>query len=105
VAKVDGRYVLPEALEGAPMLKPADHLAEIRETVSWVRPAGPYLLVAGTPAGLAAAAGVAIDRLGWPEVVGTIAGDDTLFIATAGRREQASVEARLSRLIREKAHV
>ena len=31
----------------------------------------------------------------WPEVVGTISGDDTIFIATAGAREQRKLGERL----------
>jgi transcriptional regulator of arginine metabolism len=38
---------------------------------------------------------VAIDTARWPEVVGTISGDDTIFIATAGAREQRELKARL----------
>lgn len=38
------------------------------------------LLVVRTPAGSANALGSALDRHAWPEVVGTIAGDDTLLI-------------------------
>jgi transcriptional regulator of arginine metabolism len=38
---------------------------------------------------------VAIDAARWPEVVGTISGDDTIFIATAGAHEQAQLGERL----------
>jgi transcriptional regulator of arginine metabolism len=31
----------------------------------------------------------------WPEVIGTISGDDTIFIATAGAREQRQLGERL----------
>jgi arginine repressor len=37
-------------------------------------------------------------------VVGTVAGDDTFFVATAGRRQQARVEARLGALAKVERH-
>ncbi len=41
------------------------------------------IVVVKTFAGMAQAAAAAIDHLGWVEVVGCIAGDDTIFLATA----------------------
>ena len=38
---------------------------------------------------------VAIDTARWPEVVGTLSGDDTIFIATAGPLEQRLLGDRL----------
>jgi transcriptional regulator of arginine metabolism len=38
------------------------------------------LLVVKTDPGEASPVGLALDRLGWPEVVGTVAGDDTLLL-------------------------
>jgi transcriptional regulator of arginine metabolism len=37
-------------------------------------------LVVKTDPGEASPVGLALDRLGWPEVVGTVAGDDTLLL-------------------------
>ena len=42
------------------------------------------LVMRATP-GSAHAIAAALDRTGWPEVVGSIAGDDTVFIACADR--------------------
>lgn len=39
------------------------------------------LIVLKTLAGMAQAAAAAIDGIGWNEIVGTLAGDDTVFIA------------------------
>ena len=50
------------------------------------------LLVLRTPAGSASALAAALDHEDWPEVLGTVAGDDTLLIvarSTAGRRKLA----------------
>jgi transcriptional regulator of arginine metabolism len=38
---------------------------------------------------------VAIDSAQWPEVIGTISGDDTIFIATAGAEAQRQLGDRL----------
>lgn len=104
VAKVEGRYVPIERLAGASAGlgsdSPGGRLAEIAPFVESVAAAGPHLLVVRTPPGGASPVGIAIDAARWPEVVGTVAGDDTLFIATAGRAPQARVEARLATLLR-----
>ena len=53
--------------------------------------AGPNLIVAKTAPGLASAATVRIDAAKISGVVGTIAGDDTIFIAVTGENEQKGV--------------
>jgi len=107
VAKVDGRYVALERLAEAvapdgsgAAAAPANRLAEVATFVDGVAAAGPHLLVLKTPPGAASPVGIAIDAARWPEVVGTVAGDDTVFIATPGRAAQARVEARLAQLTR-----
>lgn len=94
VVKVRGRYMI-----GEPFIPDtADDLREIIGMVHNFHAAGANLLVLHTPQGLASAVGVALDRAAWPEVLGTISGDDTLFLATASRREQLIVEARLTQM-------
>lgn len=95
VVKVRGRYMI-----GEPFIP--DIAADLREIIGSVRsfhPAGINLLILHTPQGLASAVGVALDRAGWREVLGTIAGDDTVFLATASRRDQLIVEARLTQMM------
>ena len=41
----------------------------------------------------------ALDRTGWPDVVGTIAGDDTVLIICSSLRQAAEVEARLRKML------
>jgi len=101
VVKTAGRYQLLEQLTGATKA-PSNELAEAGRAMRRFRHAGPNLIVVNTPPGRAPAVAVAIDREGWPEVVGTVAGDDTLFLATTGRPGQSRLEQRLSRLIKEK---
>jgi transcriptional regulator of arginine metabolism len=56
------------------------------------------LLVVKTPAGSANALGSALDRHAWPEVVGTIAGDDTLLVIARSPAARRRVAARLEQL-------
>jgi hypothetical protein len=62
-----------------------------------VEPAGEALVVRHGPPGEANRVGVALDRLAWPDVVGTIADDDTHFLAvmegTAQLRVMGEAEA------------
>jgi transcriptional regulator of arginine metabolism len=95
VAKTDGRYVLPEVLATNGAVKPRTQTFGL---IRSIRPAGPNLLVLQTPPGSASAVGLAIDGAHWPDVVGTVAGDDTLLVATKNRTDQARVAARLYEL-------
>ena len=91
VVKHSGRYVISDADE-------TETTADLREVIGRVRSvhaAGANLLVLHTSQGMAPALGVALDKADWPEVLGTISGDDTLFLATASRREQLIISQRL----------
>jgi transcriptional regulator of arginine metabolism len=48
-----------------------------------------------TAVGAAQNVALAIDKARWPEIVGTIAGDDTIFIATESARTQRQLHERL----------
>ena len=58
-------------------------------------PAGANLLVVRTAVGAAARVAVYLDRAGWPEIVGTVSGDDTVFVATDSVAGQRRLQARL----------
>jgi transcriptional regulator of arginine metabolism len=58
------------------------------------------LLVLKTPPGSANAIGVALDQEKWKEVVGTIAGDDTLLIITDSPRTRAAVQKRMEEMLK-----
>ena len=66
---------------------------------SALRPAGPNILVVSTRPGLAQTVALALDSMSMPEVTGTVAGDDTVFVATPSRRAQRSLERRFGRLV------
>ena len=58
-------------------------------------PAGDNLTVVKTATGAASRVALFLDRSQWPEIVGTISGDDTIFIATRSAREQKNLLGRL----------
>ena len=70
----------------------------IAEGLLQVDRAGDALLIIHTPPGEANRVAVALDRLAWSELLGTIAGDDTIFIAVRDGRAQREVHKRLTRL-------
>jgi transcriptional regulator of arginine metabolism len=56
------------------------------------------LLVVKTPAGSANALASALDRQQWPDVVGCIAGDDTLLLIARSERARRGLAAKLREL-------
>jgi transcriptional regulator of arginine metabolism len=53
------------------------------------------VLVVRTAVGAAQRVAVTLDRINWPEIVGTVSGDDTIFIATASAAQQRRLRSRL----------
>ena len=80
--KRDGeiRYVMPDQVEPGYAAEKLDRL--LAEWVDAIIPAG-NLLVLKTPPGSANLVANALDAAGLDEVAGTIAGDDTIFVALA----------------------
>ncbi len=91
VAKAGDHYILP----GGDTSAAGTPFAAVANFVMEVRTAGPSLTVVKTTTGAAQSVAVAIDESSWTEVVGTISGDDTIFIATEGGREQRKLRERL----------
>ncbi len=56
------------------------------------------LLVVRTPAGSANALANGIDRQAWPELIGTIAGDDTILLIARSERARRALATRLAKL-------
>lgn len=91
VAKQDGRYSMPAraaSLDDRTLRSSA-------EFVRSLAPAGPNLLVVRTAIGAAQRVALTLDRLNWPEIVGTLSGDDTIFIATTTLANQRRLQRRL----------
>lgn len=74
-------------------------LSAVGEFVRAILPAGPHLLVLRTAIGAAQRVALALDRAGWPEIVGNIGGDDTVFVATDSANHQKILAARLERIV------
>lgn len=56
------------------------------------------LIVVKTLSGSANVAAEAIDHLGWDEILGTIAGDNTIFIAVRSETDTAEIAGRIREL-------
>ncbi|TLY66935.1 MAG: hypothetical protein E6K45_06635 [Gammaproteobacteria bacterium] len=96
VLKASGRYVLaPDEVTRA-----NGDFGTLAQFVRQLRRAGPAITVLRTTVGAAQSVAVAIDRAEWPEVAGTLSGDDTIFIATASARAQDELIGRLRSLFR-----
>ena len=95
VLKAGGRYLPPD--DGNRSL---DDFGTLRQFVRGLATAGSALTVLRTTIGAAQSVAIAIDKAAWPEVIGTISGDDTIFIATDTAAAQATLVARLRDLFR-----
>jgi transcriptional regulator of arginine metabolism len=96
VLKASGRY-LPPTDETA---RTHGSFAAVSQFVRELKLAGPSITVLKTSIGAAQSVAVTIDKADWPEVVGTISGDDTIFIATPDERAQRRLVERLHSLFR-----
>jgi transcriptional regulator of arginine metabolism len=93
LVKVDGSYRRPSPR--APRADPDER--RVAEGVLTIDTAGEALVVVHTSPGEANHVAVALDRLAWPEVMGTIAGDDTIFLAV----KDMSAQRRVVRAVRQ----
>ena len=89
----DAVYAIPELPAG--QRAPEDHLRRVFG--DWVVEVGhsANLVVLRTPPGSAHVVGSALDRSGLPEVLGTVAGDDTLIVVVTEAAGGAKVARRL----------
>ena len=94
LVKADGAYRRPP--RGSHAQDPDER--RIADGVLTSEPAGDALVVLHTPPGEANRVAVAVDRLAWPDVVGTLAGDDTIFLAVKDRVAQRRVLREVRRL-------
>ena len=84
VIKVNGNYAMPQ--------KPRNAIAV---GLLGLETAGENLIVARCEAGLASAVAVRVDSAKITEIVGTIAGDDTIFIAVKDAKMQKPTMKRI----------
>ena len=91
VLKASGRYLVPPD----EVSRANGDFGALAPFVRAIRAAGSSITVIKTSIGAAPSVAVAVDKAEWPEVVGTISGDDTIFVATNGEPAQAQLIARL----------
>jgi len=96
VAGGETAYAIPELPSS--QRAPEDHLRRVfGDWVVEVAHSG-NLVVLRTPPGSAHVVGSALDRSGLPEVLGTVAGDDTLIVVVTEQAGGAAVARRLADL-------
>jgi transcriptional regulator of arginine metabolism len=90
-------YARPGEAAGAGSPKPplAKLLQSLLHAVDGV---GPFVVLKTSP-GSAGAVSAALDQAGWEEVVGTIAGDDTVLVITRSERARKGVAERARKLM------
>jgi transcriptional regulator of arginine metabolism len=93
LVRVNGRYV-PATRVGLPR-SPGVLPDRDSELIIAAEPVGANLIVVKTSPGSANAVAIDVDREELPEIAGTVAGDDTIFIAVRSRAAQGHVLAML----------
>jgi transcriptional regulator of arginine metabolism len=76
-----------------------DVITLAREFVQDIRVAQ-NLLVLRTPAGHANSVAVALDQADWPEITGTIAGDDTVLVVAPDAKTAEALRARFLKVLK-----
>lgn len=84
IEKVDGVYTITPKNRAAREFDPLTLMT-----------AGDNLIIAKCSPGLASAFAVRVDQGNYADIIGTIAGDDTVFIAVSDKKRQASVLKKL----------
>ncbi|PCI36323.1 MAG: hypothetical protein COB53_10045 [Elusimicrobia bacterium] len=97
LVKIQGKYNVPSA----PNTGAADKQLPLRLYLKDVLMAGPNLVVLKTATGTAQQVGLALDTLHKAGVVGTIAGDDTVFSAMSSRTAAHKLTRYLSSFVGE----
>ncbi|MCS6805744.1 MAG: arginine repressor [Acidobacteriota bacterium] len=92
IIKLGGTYRLPHLERGE------SPLVDVLEADT----AGDHLIVLKTAAGQASVVAVRIDQAQLPEVVGTVAGDDTIFVAVKNREAQSRAIKQILNLFKRK---
>ena len=87
------RQVEPERAGPGLAALAADFLQDIRQAQN--------LLILKTSAGHANSVAVALDRENWPEILGTVAGDDTILVIAPDTQTAESLRVRLLALLAE----
>jgi transcriptional regulator of arginine metabolism len=102
LSKGPGGYVLPNGSSSASVAMADDappSVAEMIESFGLRASQAMNQVVVRTVMGGAQPVAAALDHEGWPEVVGTVAGDDTVLVICPDPRRAGEVEARLRTIL------
>jgi transcriptional regulator of arginine metabolism len=91
ISKLDTGYAKAESLK----MNDEQNIPLLSEFVQGIKTAGGHLTVIQTSIGAAQRVAVFLDRSGWSEIVGTVSGDDTIFVATRNNADQRRLLAKL----------
>ena len=94
ISKLDSGYSEPDPVP----VDGDENLPLLSDFVQDIKTAGGHLTVVHTSIGAAQRVAVYLDRSGWPEIVGTVSGDDTIFVATRNNSDQRRLLAKLRSL-------
>jgi len=90
--KTNRGYELP-----GPDTQASNELPGVAEFLRDIAAAGPNLTVIKTAIGAAQRVALALDRSNWPEMIGNIGGDDTVFVATDSAASQKLLITKIER--------
>jgi transcriptional regulator of arginine metabolism len=103
LSKGPGGYVLPNGNGSTATASPVEDgpptVAEMIESFGLSATQAMNQVVVRTSMGGAQPVAAALDRTGWPEVVGTIAGDDTVLVICPDPRRAVEIESRLKAIL------
>lgn len=100
LSKGPGGYSLPNGNGSTAVVDDSPpSLAEMIESFGLRARQAMNQVVVGTVMGGAPPVAAALDREGWTEVLGTIAGDDTVLVICSDARRAGEVEARLRTML------
>ncbi|MCP4599878.1 MAG: arginine repressor [Proteobacteria bacterium] len=97
LVKKDGRYIVPDESTDIP------DIDELANTVSGfirsVETVGENLVVVQTLQGTANGVALLLDAVNWPGIAGTVAGDDTVFVAVRSDKAGQIIVRNLRKLM------
>lgn len=93
VRRVKGIYVIKPSRSGGWSFD------DVTELIEMVARSGPYTTVIQTIPDAARLVARTLEEAGWEEVVGTVAGDDTIFVATRSEEDQDQLFERFKKYL------
>lgn len=100
LVKVDGRYVPASRVTGRGRIRVVT--GPVSELITKAEAVGANLVVVRTAQGAANAVAVEFERRPVDGIVGTIAGDDTIFVAVRSRSAQGQLVAMLQAMVQKR---